>query len=112
MCSFVLPVPRIYGYSPGSDNAAGTGHILMKFVQGSKLSEIWIDLNDEEIISVICQLTQLESRMISLSFPAGGSLYFSKDLDKVVTRLGVLLDDKDFCTGPDTRLPLWYGRKA
>ena len=112
MCSFVLPVPKIYGYSPDSDNAAGTGHILMEFVQGSKLSEIWRDLNDEEVISVIHQLTQLESRMISLSSPAGGSLYFSKDLDKVVTGLGVLLDDKDFCIGPDTRLPLWYGRRA
>jgi len=50
--------------------------------------------------------------MISLSFPVGGSLYFSKDLDKVVTRLDVLLDDKDFCIGPDTRLPLWYGRRT
>jgi len=96
MCSFVLPLPKIYGYSPDSDNAAGTGHILMEFVQGSKLGEIWRDLNDEEVISVVCQLTQLESRMISLSSPAGGSLYFSKDLDKVVTGLGIPLDDKDF----------------
>jgi len=69
MCSFVLPVPNIYGYSPDSDNAAGTGHILMEFVQGSKLSEIWRDLNDEEVISAIRQLTQLESRMISSLFP-------------------------------------------
>ena len=112
MCSFVFPIPKIYGYSPDSDNAAGTGHILMELVQGSKLSAICHDLNDEEVISVVCQLTQLESRMISLSSPAGRSLYFSKDLDKVVTGLGILLDDKDFCIGPDTRLPLWYGRKA
>ena len=112
MCSFVLPVPKIYRYSPDSDNAAGTGHILMEFVQGSKLSEIWRDINDEEVISVIRQLTQLESRMISLSLSAGGSLYLSKDLDKVTMGPGVLLDDKDFCIGPDTRLPLWYGRRA
>jgi len=112
MCSSVLPVPKIYGYSPDSDNAAGTGYILMEFVRGSKLSEIWRDLNDEEVISVIRQLTQLESRMISLSLSAGGSLYLSKDLDKVTMGPGVLLDDKDFCIGPDTRLPLWYGRRA
>jgi len=60
MCSFVLPVPKIYGYSPDSDIVCS----------GSKLSEIWRDINDEEVISVIRQLTQLES----LSFPAGGSL--------------------------------------
>jgi len=50
--------------------------------------------------------------MMSLSFPAGGSLYFSKDLDKAATGLGMPLDDKQFCIGPDTRLPLWYGRRA
>jgi len=61
MCSFVLPVPKIYGHSPDSDNATGTGHILMEFVQGSKPSEIWCDLNDEEVISVIHQLTQVDS---------------------------------------------------
>ena len=44
--------------------------------------------------------------------PAGGSLYLSKDLDKIVTGLGVPLDDKHFCIGPDTRLPLRYGRRA
>jgi len=54
----------------------------MGYVQGSKLSEIWRDLSDQEVISVIRQLIQLESQMMSLSFPAGGSLYFSKDLDK------------------------------
>jgi len=65
MRSSGLPVPRIYGYSPDSENAAGTAYILMEFVQGSKLSEIWRDLSDQEVISVICQLTQLESRMMS-----------------------------------------------
>jgi len=54
----------------------------MGYVQGSKLSEIWRDLSDQEVISVIRQLIQLESQMMSLSFPAGGSFYFSKDLDK------------------------------
>ncbi|KAI0030598.1 kinase-like domain-containing protein [Vararia minispora EC-137] len=107
-----LPTPKIYGYSPDSHNAARTAYILMEFVQGSKLSDVWRSLGDEEVISVIRQLTQLESRMMSLSFPAGGSLYFTKDLDGVASGLGVLLDDARFCVGPDTRLPLWFGRRA
>ena len=79
---------------------------MIEYVQGSKLSEIWRDLSDQEVISVIRQLIQLESQMMSLSFPAGRSLYFSKDLDKIATRLGVPLDNKRFCIGPDTRLSL------
>ena len=77
MCSFVLPLPKIYGYSPDSDNAAGTGHILMESVQGSKLSKIWRGLNNEEVISAIRQLTQLESRMISLSLSLPVEAYIS-----------------------------------
>lgn len=107
-----LPAPEIYRYSPDSDNAAGTAYILMEFVQGSKLSEVWPGLDDQEVISVVRQLTQLESQMMSLSFPAGGSLYFTKDLEKVATGLGIPLDDKRFCVGPYVRLPLWYGRRA
>jgi len=107
-----IPAPEIYGYSADSDNAAGTPYILMEFVQGSKLSEVWPDLGDQEVISVVRQLTQLESRMMAQSFPAGGSLYFTKDLEKVATGLGVPLEDKRFCVGPDTKLALWHGRRA
>ncbi|KAG5728151.1 hypothetical protein E4T56_gene19283 [Termitomyces sp. T112] len=107
-----IPAPEIYGHSTDTDNAAGTPYILMEFVQGSKLSEVWPSLGDQEVISVVRQLTQLESRMMSLPFPAGGSLYFTKDLEKVAKGLGVPLEDKRFCVGPDTKLALWYGRRA
>ncbi|KAG6851957.1 hypothetical protein C0991_004613 [Blastosporella zonata] len=75
-----IPVPEIYGYSADSDNVAGTAYILMEFVHGPKLSEVWPSLGDEEVISVVRQLTQIESRMMSQPFPAGGSLYFTEDL--------------------------------
>ncbi|EIW76253.1 hypothetical protein CONPUDRAFT_139669 [Coniophora puteana RWD-64-598 SS2] len=107
-----LPVPKIYGYSPDSDNAAGTEYIFMQFVRGSKLSDVWPSLGEQAVISVVRQLTQLESAMMSLSFPAGGSLYFTKDLEKVATGLDIPLEDERFCIGPDTRLPLWYGRRS
>ncbi|KAG6901098.1 hypothetical protein C0995_000799 [Termitomyces sp. Mi166 len=107
-----IPVPNIYGYSAGSDNVAGTPYILMEFVHAPKLSEVWPRLGDEEVISVVRQLTQLESRMMSQPFPAGGSIYFTKDLEKVASGLGVPLEDERFCVGPDTKLALWYGRRA
>ncbi|KAF7314326.1 APH domain-containing protein [Mycena kentingensis (nom. inval.)] len=107
-----IPVPEIYGYSAESDNVAGTPYIFMEFVYGPKLGEVWTSLGDEEVISVMRQLTRLESRMMAQSFPAGGSLYFSKDLEKVAPGLGVPLEDKRFCVGPDTKYSLWYGKRA
>ncbi|KAG6329006.1 hypothetical protein ID866_10083 [Astraeus odoratus] len=107
-----LPIPKVYGYSPAPDNAAETEYIFMEFVQGTNLSDVWLDLGEREIISVLRQLTQLESKMMSISFPAGGSLYYTHDLEKVAGGPGIPLKDERFCVGPDVRLPLWYGRRS
>ena len=107
-----LPIPEVYGYSPAPNNAAETEYILMEYVRGTKLSDIWFDLGDGEIISVLRQLVELESKMMSIPFPAGGSLYYAEDLEKAAGGPGIPLEDKCFCIGPDTRLPLWYGRRS
>ena len=107
-----IPAPQVYGYSADGDNVAGVPYIIMEFVQGSLLTEVWPSLNDEEVVSVIRQLTQLEAQMMALPFPAGGSLYFTKDLEKVAPGLGVPMEDPRFCVGPDTKLALWYRRRT
>ncbi|KZT05313.1 protein kinase subdomain-containing protein PKL CAK Fmp29, partial [Laetiporus sulphureus 93-53] len=113
--SFGLPIPDVYGYSPATNNAAGTEYIFMEFVQGTNLSDIWFDLGEREIISISRQLAELESKMMSIAFPAGGSLYYTEDLENVgrsASWPGITLEDKRFCVGPDTSLPLWYGRRS
>ncbi|PPQ84638.1 hypothetical protein CVT24_007174, partial [Panaeolus cyanescens] len=60
-----IPVPEIYRYSADSDNIAGTPYILMEYISSPTLSDVWRNLGDEEVISVIRQLTELESRMMS-----------------------------------------------
>ncbi|KAI0289096.1 protein kinase subdomain-containing protein PKL CAK Fmp29 [Russula brevipes] len=106
-----LPIPEVYGYSPAPDNTAETEYIFMEFVEGTSLSDKWFDLGEGDIISISRQLAELESKMMSITFPAGGSLYYTKDLEKVA-RPGIPLEDERFCVGPDTRLPLWYGRRS
>ncbi|KAG6824493.1 hypothetical protein H0H92_006704 [Tricholoma furcatifolium] len=107
-----LPVPKVYGYSPDSNNAAGTEYIFMEFIEGTKLSDVWRSLSEQDVISVVRDLTQLQSRMTSISFPAGGSLYYTKDLENVARGPGVPLEDGRFCVGPDTRLSLWYRKRT
>ena len=105
-----LPVPEVYGYSPVPDNAAETEYIFTEFVKGISLSDIWFELEEKDIISVLRQLTELESKMTLTAFPAGGSLYYTEDSEKVSR--GIPLKDKRFSVGPDTRLPLWYGKRS
>ncbi|KAL6308608.1 protein kinase subdomain-containing protein PKL CAK Fmp29 [Sparassis latifolia] len=109
---FGLPVPEVYDYSPSSDNAAKTEYIFMEFVRGTKLSDVWLELEEPDIVSVLRQLAQLESRMMSIPFPAGGSLYYTNDLEKAAGRTGIPLNDERFCVGPDARLHMWYGRRS
>lgn len=107
-----LPVPDVYDYSPSSDNAAKTEYIFMEFVRGMKLSDVWLEPQGPDIVSVLRQLVKLESQMMSIPFPAGGSLYYTSDLKKVAGRTGIPLNDERFCVGPDARLHMWYGRRS
>ena len=107
-----LPVPEVYDCSPSSDNAATTEYIFMEFMRGTKLSNVWLELEEPDIVSILRQLTQLESRMMSIPIPAGGSFYYTKDLEKVAGRTGIPLNNESFCVGPDSRLHMWYGRRS
>jgi hypothetical protein len=54
---------------------------------------------------------------MSIAFLAGGSLYYTEDLESVAgsasgpTGPGIALEDKSFVS-PDTSLPLWFGRRS
>jgi hypothetical protein len=50
--------------------------------------------------------------MMSIPFPAGGSLYYTDNLEKAAGRMGIPLNDGRFCVGPDARLHMWYGRRS
>ncbi|KAH8916403.1 hypothetical protein BT69DRAFT_1228530 [Atractiella rhizophila] len=110
-----LPVPKVYGYSPTSDNAAKTEYIFMEFVKGTKLTDLWMQLKEADLASVLLQLVKLESHIMSIPFPAGGSLYYVDDLEKLAwekTGIPMSLKGEHFCIGPDVRLHMWYGRRS
>lgn len=115
-----LPIPEVYAYSFTSNNEAETEYILMEYVKGTDLSQIWSGLKEDEIISLMDQLAKVESIMMSIFFPAGGSIYYASDLKELSGNEGIPLDEqvesialekKRFCMGPDVSVPLWYGRR-
>ncbi|KAI6142613.1 kinase-like domain-containing protein [Pisolithus tinctorius] len=114
-----LPIPKVYAYSCTPKNEAKTEYILMEYVEGTDLSQIWFDLKKDEIISLMGQLAKVESTMMSISFPAGGSIYYARDLKNLSGNEGIPLvgdegispEKERFCIGPDVSVPLWYGRR-
>lgn len=84
----------------------------MESVEGTPLGDMWFDLEEGDIISITRQLPEFEWKMMSVAFPAGGSLYYARDLEKVAGRSGISLENERLCVCPDTRLVLWSGRRS
>lgn len=114
-----LPVPEVYGYSFSPENEAKTEYILMEYVEGTDLNTIWFQLDEREIISFMKELAEFEETMMSLQFPAGGSIFYTKDLEKLSGIKGIPIqagqEEADgvskFSMGPDVSVPLWFGRR-
>ncbi|KAB8277333.1 kinase-like domain-containing protein [Aspergillus minisclerotigenes] len=108
-----IPVPKIFGYSAVADNSAGTEYIFMELVQGQNLGDIWFTLSEQERITLVTKLVQLESRLFGLRFPASGSLYYYDDLPAHDYPVIVPSPNSTcrFCIGPDTSLGLWYEKR-
>jgi hypothetical protein len=110
-----IPVPKVYSYSATPENVAGTEYLFMELVSGTNLGDVWHDLPEKARIRVVKNIVEMESRLFSLSFPASGSLFYTKDLPAEFNRIDVpiadAVRDARFCVGPDIRLGLWYGRR-
>jgi hypothetical protein len=110
-----IPVPKVYSYSATPENVAGTEYLFMELVSGTNLGDVWHDLPEKARIRAVKNIVEMESRLFSLSFPASGSLFYTKDLPVEFNRIDVpianAVRDARFCVGPDTRLGLWYGRR-
>ena len=90
-----LPIAEIYAYSFTSENEAGTEYILMEYMEGIDLSEVWFNLEKDDIDSFMDQLAKFESIMMSISFPAGGSIYYARDLKQLSGSVGIPIEGED-----------------
>ena len=110
-----IPIPKVYGYSATSDNAAGTEYIFMEVNAGTNLGDIWFELGETARTTIVRRLVALEAILFSLRLPASGSIYYSRDLDassdKVEINAGSSSSNGPFCVGPDTTLALWFGNR-
>lgn len=75
--------------------------------QNCKLSDVCPRLGDQDVVSIVHQLTQLESQMMPFAvIPRGREPLLYQRPRKVVPGLGVPLEDRRFYGGTDTKLAL------
>ena len=85
--SMGIPVPEVYGYSASRDNEAGTEFIFTEFMEGKNMAEVLDEMGERDVIGILKQVVDLEKKMMEITFPAGGSLYFAEDLENVPGRV-------------------------
>lgn len=54
-----IPIPYIYGFDHGTQNKIGTPYVLMDFIEGDRVEDVWEDWNEEK--RLICLLQCAES---------------------------------------------------
>ncbi|KAE8318371.1 kinase-like domain-containing protein [Aspergillus transmontanensis] len=110
-----LPVPKVFGYSATSENAAGTEYIFMEYMRGRSLGDLWYGLSEDGCSTIIRNIVNLEARLFKLQFPASGSLYYTADLYSKTDRPPVPIEDPPsngrFSIGPETTPRMWFGKR-
>ena len=90
-----LPIPEVYMYSCMPENEAGMEYMLIEYTECTDLSEIWFNLERKEIDLFIDQLAKLKSIIMSISFPADGSIYYATNLKQLSGREGIPLEGEN-----------------
>lgn len=103
-----IPVPEVLVYSTSSDNPVGAPYILMERVEGDSLSSRWLSLTTDEVKNIMIQIADIERKIFDFHFPAHGSLYYKKDLDKEPQ----VQIAEGFCIGPVSARQFWHGERS
>ena len=79
-----IPIPEIYGFDETTDNEIGVPYVLMEFVDGFSVDELWFDDTgptplDVRRIRILETLAQAMSELSKFQFDKIGSLQFESN---------------------------------
>ena len=115
-----IPVPKVFAWASrvNKGNPVGTEYIIMEKVPGESLASRWSSLSTKELVEIIQQIVDIESRLFIARFSKNGSLYYREDLEEEVRESGSkeelgadLLSDR-FGIGPIVSRSFWAGERS
>ncbi|RDH31196.1 hypothetical protein BDQ94DRAFT_180568 [Aspergillus welwitschiae] len=102
----------VYAWCSTKANPVGAEYIVMEKLDGTPLGNRWFSLAPKDQYKIMTQIVELETRLMSLKFPASGSLYYLKDLP---SEKRTRLDDPnsmEFCIGPIAHYSWWHDERG
>ncbi|PWY63639.1 hypothetical protein BO83DRAFT_393201 [Aspergillus eucalypticola CBS 122712] len=106
-----LRTPEVYAWCSTKANPIGAEYIIMEKLDGTPLGNKWFSLGPKEQYKIMTQIVEWETRLMSLNFPASGSLYYSDLPSGRRTKLDDL-DGMAFCVGPIAHYSWWHGERG
>lgn len=104
--SLPIPIPRILDWCDNSANLIKAEYIIMDFVRGVRLQDIWSSMSTLQHLQCTQRLTELFIAMSNVKMPAYGSLYLGDSIPDVHNRI-VLPQAPRFCIGPHCGSMYW-----
>ncbi|KAL4781272.1 kinase-like domain-containing protein [Aspergillus varians] len=104
--------PKVYAWCSKRANLVGAEYIIMEKLDGIPLGEVWYTMTPKQQHGIMKQIVEWETRLMSMKFPASGSIYYQKDL---ASGQGVPLlenSDRGFCIGPMAHYSWWHDERA
>jgi hypothetical protein len=97
-----IPVPKVLAWNSDVSNPVGAEYIIMEKVPGVQIFRVWDEMDESNRISIIKRLTQWESELAAIHFPAYGNLYYKSSLHGAdMVPLDSAIDPRgEFCIGP------------
>ena len=70
-----IPVPLIYAYDSSPNNELGLEWMLMERVAGAPLAKSWLDLSNDQHVTLMKQVCDWQSELLLVEAPKIGGLY-------------------------------------
>jgi hypothetical protein len=107
-----IRTPEVYAWSSTEANPVGTEYIIMEKMDGTPLGETWYSMTPKEQHKIMNQIVEWEKQLMSLEFPACGSIYYQKYLPFEKTVPLPDQSDAKFCIGPIAHCSWWHDERS
>ncbi|KAJ9400232.1 hypothetical protein DTO282F9_3002 [Paecilomyces variotii] len=104
--------PEVYAWCSTKTNPVGSEYIIMEKLGGTPLGDTWYSMTPKEQHKIMKQIVEWEARLMSLEFPAYGSLYYRRDLPSERNVPLSSQEDVEFCVGPITHYSWWHDERS
>ncbi|KAI9375918.1 kinase-like domain-containing protein [Aspergillus egyptiacus] len=104
-----IRTPKVYAWCSTKTNPVGSEYIIMEKLGGLPLGDVWYTMTPREQHGMMKKIVHWEAQLMSLSFPAYGSIYYRKDLTSEKKISLPWQNDVEFCMGPISHYSWWHG---